>query len=115
MKLLFDQNISFRILKKLTEAYSGSSHVKTEGLMNASDIEVWEYAKRHQFIIVSQDSDFNDLYLMKGFPPKIIWFQTGNLQTDELARILENRQNDFFDFSNNSELGCFEISRLKSI
>jgi len=115
MKLLFDQNISFRILKKLSEAYSGSSHIKTEGLMNASDLEIWEYAKNQHFIIVTQDSDFNDLYLMKGFPPKILWFQTGNLRTDELARILENRQSDIFDFSINSELGCFEISRLKSI
>lgn len=114
MKLLFDQNISFRILKKLTEAYSGSSHVKTEGLMNASDIEVWEYAKRHQFIIVTQDSDFNDLYLMKGFPPKILWFQTGNLRTDELALILEIRQNDILDFISNNELGCFEITRFKT-
>lgn len=115
MKLLFDQNISFRILKKLSEAYSGSSHVKTEGLMNASDMEIWEYAKHHQFIIVTLDSDFNDLYLMKGFPPKILWFQTGNLRTDELAIILDKRQNDLLDFSSNNELGCFEISRLKSI
>jgi len=115
MKLLFDQNISFRILKKLSEAYSDSSHVKTEGLMNASDMEIWEYAKNQHFIIVTQDSDFNDLYLMKGFPPKILWFQTGNLRTDEFVQILENRSNDIFEFNNNEELGCFEISRLKSI
>lgn len=115
MKLLFDQNISFRILKKLLEVYSGSSHVKTEGLMNASDIEIWEYAKNHRFIIVTQDSDFNDLYLLKGFPPKVLWFQTGNLRTDELALILDKRQNEIFDFISSSELGCFEISRLKSI
>jgi len=115
MKLLFDQNISFRILKKLTEDCSGSSHVKTEGLMNASYLEIWEFAKRHQFIIVTQDSDFNDLYLLKGFPPKILWFQTGNLRTDELALILDKRKNDIFDFISSAELGCFEISRLKSI
>lgn len=59
MKLLFDQNISFRILRKLPEAYSGSSHIKTEGLMNASDYEIWEFAKLHQFTIVTQDSDFS--------------------------------------------------------
>ena len=115
MKLLFDQNISFRILKKLPEAFPGSSHVKTEGLMNATDLEIWEYAKHHQFVIVSQDSDFNDIYLLKGFPPKILWFQTGNLRTDELATILKNRQNDILDFGYNEELGCLEISRLKSV
>jgi predicted nuclease of predicted toxin-antitoxin system len=83
MKLLFDQNISYRILKKLSDFYSGSSHVKSEGLMNASDIEIWEFAKMNHFIIVTQDSDFNDLYLLKGFPPKILWFQTSNLRTDD--------------------------------
>ena len=59
MKLLFDQNISFRILKKLSDFFADSSHVKTEGLINASDLEIWEYAKHNDFTIVSQDSDFN--------------------------------------------------------
>jgi len=113
MRLLFDQNISFRILKKLPEIYEGSSHVKTEGLLDSSDFEIWEYARIHEFIIVTQDSDFNNLYLLKGFPPKILWFQTGNLQTSELALILKNRQNDIVEFSINDKLGCMEISRLQ--
>ncbi|MDP2114926.1 MAG: DUF5615 family PIN-like protein, partial [Bacteroidota bacterium] len=71
MKLLFDQNISYRILKNLPEIYSGSSHIIAEGLINAPDFTIWEYAKLHQFMIVTQDSDFNDIYLLKGFPPKI--------------------------------------------
>lgn len=112
MKLLFDQNISFRILKKLPEAYSGSSHVKSEGLMNASDLEIWEFAKRHQYIIVTQDSDFNDLYLLKGFPPKILWFQTNNLRTEDLALILATRQDDVLEFIDSDELGCLELSRI---
>ena len=33
MKLLFDQNITYRILKKLPVAYEDSRHLKTEGLM----------------------------------------------------------------------------------
>ncbi len=47
MKLLFDQNISQRILKALPDIYSGSSHVKSEGLINASDKLIWEFAKRN--------------------------------------------------------------------
>lgn len=113
MKLLFDQNISFRILKKLPEIFQGSSHVNSEGLMNSSDFEIWEYARTQNFIIVTQDSDFNDLYLLRGFPPKILWIQTGNFQTFELALILENRQNTLIEFSTNDELGCLVISKLK--
>lgn len=114
MKFLFDQNISFRILKKLPLVFQSSSHVKTEGLMNSSDYEIWEYAKAKDFIIVTQDSDFNDLYLLKGFPPKILWLKTGNLQTSELALILEKRQNLIIEFYTNEDLGCLEISRLIS-
>lgn len=113
MKLLFDQNISFRILKKLPDAFIGSSHVTTERLMNATDFEIWEYAKQHQFTIVTQDSDFNDLFLLRGFPPKILWFQTNNLRTDDLALILKNRQKDVLEFIENDELGCLELSRIK--
>lgn len=115
MRLLFDQNISFRILKKLPEVFQGSSHVKSEGLMNSTDFEIWEYARLNDFIIVTQDSDFNDLYLLKGFPPKILWFKTGNLQTSELAIILENKQDTIIDFCSNGDLGCLEISRLNTI
>jgi len=113
MRLLFDQNISFRILKIIPELFIGSSHIKTEGLTNSTDFEIWEYARIHNFIIVTHDSDFHDLYLLKGFPPKILWFQTGNLQTSELALILKNRQNDIVEFSINDKLGCLEISRLQ--
>lgn len=49
MKLLFDQNISFRILRRLNDFYNGSSHVTGLGLMNESDIEIWEYAKINQY------------------------------------------------------------------
>ena len=61
MKLLFDQNSSFRILQKLSDAFEGSSHVKTEELINVSDIEIWEYARINEFIDFAQDSDFNDI------------------------------------------------------
>lgn len=85
----------------------------SEALMKASDLEIWEYARLHQLIIVTQDSDFNGLYLLKGFPPKILWFQTSNPGTDDLALILRNRQNDVLDFIDNDELGCLELSRIK--
>lgn len=39
MKLLFDQNISFRIINKLPDSFENSSHVKTEGLINATDYD----------------------------------------------------------------------------
>jgi len=67
MKFLFDQNISHRILALIPEQFSGSTSIKKEGLINAQDKQIWEFAKDHNFIIVTQDSDFNDLNTLYGF------------------------------------------------
>ena len=80
MRLLFDQNISHKVLQYLPDSFSGSTSVKKEGLINSTDLQVWEFAKKHDYIIVTQDSDFNDLNSLLGFPPKVIWVRTGNLK-----------------------------------
>ncbi len=61
MKLLFDQNISFRILKKIEAEFPDAQQIKRLGLENASDTDIWEYAKNNHFTIVSFDSDFVDI------------------------------------------------------
>ena len=112
MKLLFDQNISHRILKLLPEKFSNSTSVKNEKLINASDIEIWEFAKANDYTIVTQDSDFNDLNLLFGFPPKIIWIRTGNLTTKAILRILEDHYSEIEKFITDHNYGCYEILKL---
>lgn len=112
MKYLFDQNISYRILKYLPERYAGSSHVKTEGLINSPDKEIWKFARNNGFLIVTQDSDFNDLNSLLGFPPKIIWIRTGNLRTDTLIRTLIDYEQNIQNFLDDDHYGCFEIIKV---
>lgn len=88
MRLLFDQKISHKILKFIPNQFSASSTVKKEGLLNATDREIWDFARRNGYSIVTNDSDFNDLNLLYGFLPKIIWIRTGNLPTKNLANLL---------------------------
>lgn len=91
MKLLFDQNISFRILRLLPENFLNSRQVGSVGLNDHEDVEIWEFAKRNDFTIVTFDADYFDLSVLKGFPPKVIWLRTGNLVTSEIAdRIILN-------------------------
>ena len=113
MKLLFDQNISHRILKILSNEFEGSTTVKKENLIDSSDKAIWEFAKKSNYTIVTQDSDFNDLNLLNGFPPKIIWIRTGNLKTEELANILKNHFGELKDFEKNQNFGCFEILAIR--
>lgn len=112
MKLLFDQNISHKILTLLPEAFAGSTSVKKEGLINAPDLQIWEFAKNLNYIIVTQDSDFNDLNTLNGYPPKVIWIRTGNLKTKAVLDILINNYSELVKFESDNELGCFEIIKL---
>ena len=58
MRLLFDQNLSHRLVKLLSSEYPGSGHVRDVGLNAADDRTIWDYAARNGFVIVSKDSDF---------------------------------------------------------
>lgn len=58
MKLLFDQNLSPRLVKALINLYPGSVHVRDVGLHNVLDEVVWEYAARHGLSIVSKEPIF---------------------------------------------------------
>lgn len=44
MKLLFDQNISFKLCRSLADLFPGSSQVRLAGLAQADDRAVWNYA-----------------------------------------------------------------------
>jgi len=109
MKLLLDQNISRKLVKELEDLFPESNHVYLLGLHQASDREVWEYAGENGFIIVTQDSDFNERSIVYGYPPKVIWLRTGNVSTQNVKRLLEKHIQDIFLFENDKSLGCLQI------
>ncbi|MFZ0960147.1 MAG: DUF5615 family PIN-like protein [Terriglobia bacterium] len=88
MKLLFDQNLSPRLVQRLSDLYPSSAHVYPIGLDRASDTRLWQYAREHGFILVTQDADFNEMGEVLGFPPKVIWVRRGNCSTGEIESIL---------------------------
>jgi len=94
MKLLFDQNLSPRLVTLLADLYPGSSHVHLLHLDQVADREVWEYARQENFLIVTKDADFGDLCVLFGFPPKIIWIRRGNCSTHSVETILRNHFED---------------------
>ncbi|MGH1394009.1 MAG: DUF5615 family PIN-like protein [Trichormus sp.] len=71
MKLLIDENISDRIIAQIADIYPNSTHVKLLALTQSDDLLIWEYAKAHDFVIVSKDSDFHQRSLVYGHPPKL--------------------------------------------
>ena len=112
MKLLFDQNISFRILKQISDVYPEAKQVKDVGLENSSDSEIWEFARKNNYNIVTFDSDFYDLSVIKGIPPKIIWLRICNTSTISIAKVLIDNQElirEFIQSPDYKELSCLEI------
>ena len=98
MKLLFDQNLSFRLVTKLADLYPDCQHVRNIGLKEAPDTEVWEFARDNDYAIVSKDADFHQRSLLLGFPPKIIWVKLGNCSTAEVEELLRNHFEDIERF-----------------
>jgi len=58
VKLLFDQNLSPKLVDRFSDLFPDSRHVRDVGLSEASDREVWEFARASGLAIVSKDSDF---------------------------------------------------------
>jgi len=112
MKLLFDQNISFRVSKKLQNYFPGCLHLTDCKLGDCEDREIWEFAKKNECIIVTFDSDFYDISILNGHPPKIIWIRTGNLTSMEIVQLMIVNQNaihSFVEEDDFNDISCLEL------
>ena len=98
MKLLFDQNIAYSLVERLSDLYPGSEHVRTSGLDHADDRTVWEYAQKNGFAIVSKDEDFHQLSFLYGPPPKVVWVRLGNCTTEEIEQALRRHHSELVGF-----------------
>jgi predicted nuclease of predicted toxin-antitoxin system len=112
MKLLFDQNISYRIIRIIEDIFPDSKQVINLNLENSTDSQIWDYAKLNDYCIVTFDSDFYDLSLVRGTPPKIIWLRMGNTSTKSLEKIIRENEiiiKEFLEHSDYKEISCLEI------
>jgi len=108
-KLLFDNNISHRVLARIADIFSDTSHVMLESLDESSDEKVWYFARSNEYTIVTKDSDFNDLAIYKGTPPKIIWIKLGNCKVADIENILRINVNAIKIFLDEPNSAILEI------
>ena len=110
MNLLFDNNISYRIIKKLSDIYINCLHVsKTSLVKPAKDIEIWNYAKQNNFCVVTFDEDFEQLEMLYSFPPKIILLKFGNASTQFIADYFLSNYTLVQDFIASEKQGLLEL------
>jgi predicted nuclease of predicted toxin-antitoxin system len=91
LRLLFDHNLSPRLIRLLADIYPECSHLHDLDMDTASDTEVWNYAAEHGYTIVSKDADFHQRSLVMGAPPKVVWIRLGNCSVSDTASLLRER------------------------
>jgi len=106
MKLLFDQNLSFKLCHRLADVFPGSSQARLVGLAEASDRVAWEYAKAGGFTLVSLDSDIADMAALLGSPPKVIWLRCGNQPTAAIDALLRRHADAIGAFETDESAAC---------
>lgn len=94
MRLLLDHNLSPRLVNRLADIFPDSTHLYLLGMDREGDRNIWTYALNNGFTIVTRDSDYNELLVLLGFPPKVIWIRRGNCSTNEIEIILRSHIED---------------------
>jgi predicted nuclease of predicted toxin-antitoxin system len=84
-RFLIDANLPYRFALWHGENYR---HVYDLGY-NMPDAAIWQYAKQHNLIIVSRDTDFSDWIMLDEPPPKVIHLRIGNMRLRDLFVFLQ--------------------------
>ena len=109
MKLLFDEMLAPSLVNRLADLFQDSEHVRTLGLKQTPDTDVWNQAKSLGFIIVTKDKDFANLSLVWEAPPKVIFLQLGNCTVQQIEDRLRRDAVLISEFVNNSPKGLLVI------
>jgi hypothetical protein len=51
MKLLLDQNLSFKLVSALADVFPGAAHVRDVSLTQSDDHTIWAYANKNGFMV----------------------------------------------------------------
>lgn len=111
MRLLFDENLSYRLVNALDDLYPGSVHVRDLDLLGASDNDLWKLAAESGYIIVSKDTDFFQRSIAYGGPPLTIWLRVGNASTATIEAVLRASHLLIRRFSEDAEAALLILPR----
>ncbi len=78
MRFLVDNQLPVALARFIEGKGFESRHVLDLQLDTATDREIWNYAKKNEFIVVSKDEDFFYLATADSSGPTLIWVRLGN-------------------------------------
>ena len=109
MRLLFDNNLSPRLVDLLADLFPDSIHVRSIEFQKASDQEIWDYAKASKYVIASKDTDFHQRSFLYGAPPKVIWIRRGNCSTGEIVELIRTLSPEIESFDKDQDASFLVI------
>jgi predicted nuclease of predicted toxin-antitoxin system len=110
VKLLFDANLSHKLVGILARDFPGCAHVRDLGLRAAEDGQIWDHARVQGLTIVSKDTDFRERSYVEGFPPKIIWLDVGNAGAAAIAELFRRERPRVEHFERQEEASLLILS-----
>ena len=109
MKLLLDQNLSYRIVQSLQSVYPNSTQVALVDMAEVTDKVIWDYAQRENYIIVTLDADFHEYSLLYSGPPLVVWLKCGNQPKQVILDKLLASRDVIEQAVSDSDIWCIEI------
>lgn len=90
MKIWVDAQLSPAIAAWINRTFDDieAESVRSLGLRDATDPEIFEAAKKVNAVVMSKDDDFIQLIEQCGTPPKLIWITCGNTSNARMRKIL---------------------------
>lgn len=80
-----------------------------------SDLQIWNYAKQNNLIIVTKDADFSLKALIEGTPPKVIHIRFGNLKMREFHEKISNIWEEVNNLIDNNSMINIYIDKIEVI
>ena len=89
MKLIVDAQLPRRLANELAAAGHEVLHTLDLPLGNRTpDTDISALAAKEDRVVVTKDSDFVKMFLLRGMPPKLLLISTGNLSNDAMCRLM---------------------------
>ncbi len=87
MKLIIDMNLSPRWVSVFNAEGIDATHWSSLGKANATDMEIFNYAARHNCIILTHDLDFGAiLAATHGEKPSVVQIRADNLNPEAIGK-----------------------------
>ena len=103
VRLLFDENLSERLLQPVTELFPGSTHIRSLTKTCTPDRLLWDLARTGGFILTTRDEDFVGTSVLQGAPPKVVWLNVGKSRNAVIAALLQSHATDIERFAEHDE------------